>query len=125
MLKAETVCRECNKTNEVFEGILKNVTAYDKDGIEIYLLCYTCPLCGTLNVVQIDNAITNRTLAECKRILRYGMRENGTAKNSMKKKYNKLCKKLSAQRQLLNKSYSGAELFDSAGETFIKSLTLS
>lgn len=125
MLKAETVCRECNEINEVFGGMLKSMTVYDKDGIEIYLLCYKCPLCGALNVVQIDNAITNRTLADCKRILRYGMRENGTVKNSMKKKYNKLCKKLSAQRQLLNESYSGAELFDSAGETFIKSLTLS
>ena len=127
MIKTDTICGACGKVNAITAAILKTKILYDSEGMELHVLHYHCPQCGRINVVQIDNPVSKRLLSECRRILAFSIKSgsDGQIKSrERRKKYEKLSKKLKAQRDELVRKYRGAEIYDSSGEIAIKDLTV-
>lgn len=127
MLKAESVCQKCGKLNTVTNPIVRKEKLYDERGIELTVLYYICPECKERNVLQVDNAATERLLSECRGILLEAIekRKNGqTASPKRQRKYDKLSKRLKKERERLKESYKGKILYDADGKEAIKNLTV-
>lgn len=120
-MNAKCVCEKCRRVNLVGSGELEKKWVQDKEGQQRIKVTYYECRCGHRNVVQADNAQTEKILKDLCSVIFRVMRQGAT--NRDRRRRDKKEADLLRKRDEIRLEIVGKSFYDEEGKIFIKDLT--